>query len=297
MEKYINFLIDYDSSLSDEFAYTEKHHILPRSTFPEYKNEDWNIVELSYEDHKLVHLWIFKSINDRKYQRPLNWMMNQYKNTEEISKSAKLGWINLKKNKEKYNNWCNKKSNSMKELSSEEQRRRANIFWKNISDERYFNFCKEMKNYWTEDKKLQKSQDMKNFYLNEENVKNKSEESKKVWESRSDEFRENFRNKMDDINKNEEKRKDAGEKIKNIWKTEDYMNKMKSRKHRQGTQIRLINIDGYELIYDTMQQFSNLYNFSLHLIRKYRNSDLSILETDLSESNIQLKGCKIETLK
>ena len=257
LEKYINFLIDYNLSINADFDYVEKHHILPRSTFPEYKDEDWNIVELSYEDHKLVHLWIFKSINTRKYQRPLNWMMNQYKNSEEISKSAKLGWVNLKKNKQKYNEWCRKKSNSMKELSSDEQRRRANIFWNNITDERYLDFCIEMKNYWTDEKKIQKSIEMKNFYLNEENVKKKSEETKKIWELRSDEFRENFRNKMDDINKNEEKRKDAGEKIKNIWKTEDYFNKMKVRKHREGKKIKLITNDGFETIYDTMQHFSN----------------------------------------
>jgi hypothetical protein len=296
LEKYINFLISYDLSTNSQIDYNEKHHILPRSTFPEYKDEDWNIIELSYEDHRLVHLWIFKSINTRKYQRPLNWMMNQYKNSEEVSNSAKLGWISLKNNKDKYKEWCNKKSNSMKKISSEEQRRRANIFWTNISDERYLDFCKEMKNYWTEERKLQKSTEMKNFYSHEENVKKKSQESKKIWELRNDEFRENFRNKMDEINKNEDKRKDAGEKIKNIWKTEDYLKKMKSRKHREGTKIKLISNNGIETIYDTMQEFSNIYNFSLHLIRKYRNTNICISDSDLSEKNESLEGCKIETL-
>lgn len=45
-----------------------------------------------------------------------------------------------------------------------------------------------------------------------------------------------------------------------------------------------------------MQQFSNLYNFSSYLIRKYRNTNISILELDLNESNGFLKGCKIETV-
>jgi len=296
LEKYIHFLIGYELSTNDDLIYTEKHHILPRTTFPEYKDENWNIVELSYEDHKLAHLWIFKSINTRNYQRPLNWMMNQYKNSEEIYRSAKLGWINLKNNHQKYKEWCRKKSESMKGLSSEEQRRRANIFWNNITDKKYLEFCNEMRNYWTEEKKIQKSIEMKNFYLKEENIQKKSEESKRIWELRSDEFRESFRNKMNDINKNEEKRKDAGEKIKNIWKTDEYLNKMNSRKHRGGTKIKLINIDGVETIFNTMQKFVDFYNFSAHLIRKYRNTNISISERDLNESNSSLKNCKIETL-
>jgi len=74
LEKYINFLLNYEMIL-DENIYTENHHILPISTFPEFKNDIWNIVKLTYKEHKLVHLWLFKSINIRKYQRPLNWMV------------------------------------------------------------------------------------------------------------------------------------------------------------------------------------------------------------------------------
>jgi hypothetical protein len=43
--KYIKFLIDYDIVL-DNNIYTEKHHILPSSVFPEFKNESWNIINL-----------------------------------------------------------------------------------------------------------------------------------------------------------------------------------------------------------------------------------------------------------
>jgi hypothetical protein len=295
-DKYINFLIFYELPLDSKSNYTEKHHILPRCVFPEYKNEKWNTVELLYEDHKLVHLWIFKAINDRRYQKPLNWMLNQYKNSEEISKAAKKGWVKLKNDDEKYKVWRVKKSIFMKSLSSEEQSRRANIFWNNINDKDYSKFCSDMKSYWTEDKIKQKSIDMKNFYSKDQNVEKKREESKKVWESRDEEFRHNFRNKMDIVNKDEQKRKDAGEKIKNIWTTEEYLNKMKKRKHRKGKKIKLINIYGDEIIFDTMQKFIDLYNFSAHLIRKYRNTDVCISDEHLNESNNILKDCKIVTL-
>jgi len=94
---YVNTLINYN--LDNDCNYSEKHHILPRCTFPEYENEKWNIIEIDYETHKLSHLYLFKAINDRKYQRPLNWMLKYYKNSEEISKAAKKGWVRLKNNK------------------------------------------------------------------------------------------------------------------------------------------------------------------------------------------------------
>jgi hypothetical protein len=185
----------------------------------------------------------------------------------------------------------------MKELSSEEQRRRANLFWKNITDEQYSEFSNKMKEYWTDEKREQKSIDMIKFYENPENIARKCEESKQVWESRSEEFKVKFRNKMDDINKNEEKRKDAGEKIKNIWKTEEYLNKMKSRKHRDGNKLKLIDTEGNEFVFETIKKFSETYNFSPHFIRKYRDKKIEISEIHLDESNIILKGCRIESVK
>ena len=76
LEKYINFLLNYKLDIT---KYSEKHHILPRTTFPEFQNEYWNLIELNYEDHKLVHLLLFKSINIRTYQKPLNWISHHLK--------------------------------------------------------------------------------------------------------------------------------------------------------------------------------------------------------------------------
>lgn len=295
LKKYINFLIHYELVKEGE-TYTEKHHILPRCSFPEYENEDWNIVELKYEDHKMAHLWLYKSINNRMYQRPLNWMLDNYKNSEELSRATKKGWINLKGNKEKFEEWRKKRSTYMSNLSTEEQSRRAKIFWQNMTDDEYSEFCNLMKSYWTDEKKLQKSAEMKNFYSNYENIIKKSIESKEVWDARDTEFRERFKYKMDKINKDDKKREVAGKKIKELWKSEEYLNKMKNRKLRGGTKIKLINSNGGITIFETMRQFEELYKFSSHLIRKYRNADLFISEIDLNESNIELKNCKIETI-
>lgn len=293
LEKYIKFLLNYE--LIDSM-YSEKHHILPRSTFPEFKDESWNIIELNYEDHRKVHLWIFKAINIRSYQKPLNFMMKEYKNSKEISKAAKKGWENLKADEEKYSEFCKKKSTYMKGLSSEEQRRRANIFWKNISDERYLKFCNNVKLYWTSEKKLKKSNDMKNFYLDENEVEKKRIETKERWDSMDEEVRVKFREKMDLINKNVDKRKDAGNKIKEKWLDPEYLEKMKNRNKKIGLKIKVIKGDNIE-IFENMEDMVRKYKFSTHLIRKYRDTNIAILERHLNRENIMLLGHKIETIK
>lgn len=296
MGKYINFLVNYDSDILSD-VYYETHHILPRSTFPKYKDEPWNMVHLKYEEHKLVHLWLFKSINIRSYQKPLNFMIKEYKNSEELSNATKRGWLKLKLNEKKYSEWRKEKSESMKNISSKEQRRRANIFWNNMTDDDYSNFCNKMRSYWTDEKKIKKSEQMIIFYSNEGNIEKKRIESKDRWDSLDDEYRTRFKEKMDVINKGELKRLDAGEKIKNLWKTPEYLEKMKKRNKKPGTKIKLIINNGTEIIFENMKSLINEHNFSAHLIRKYRNTDKKILERDLNQENIFLLGCIIETIK
>jgi len=296
MGKYINFLVNYDSDISSD-VYYETHHILPRSTFPQYKNEPWNMVHLKYEEHKLVHLWLFKSINVRSYQKPLSFMMKEYKNSEELSNVTKRGWLKLKLNEEKYEKWRKKKSESMKNISSEEQRRRANIFWNNITDEDYSIFCNKMRSYWTDENKIKKSDQMLVFYSNEENIEKKRIESKDRWDSLDDEYRAKFKEKMSVINKDELKRLDAGVKIKELWKNTEFLEKMRNRNKNPGTKIKVIINNGSEIIFENMKSLVDEHNFSAHLIRKYRDTGEKVLEKDLCQENIFLLGCIIETIK
>jgi len=296
MGKYINFLVNYDSDISID-VYSETHHILPRSTFPQYKDEPWNMVHLKYEEHKLVHLWLFKSINTRSYQKPLNFMMKEYKNSEELSNATKRGWLKLKLNEKKYSEWRKEKSESMKNISSEEQRRRANIFWNNITDEDYSIFCNKMRSYWTDENKIKKSDQMLVFYSNEENIEKKRIESKDRWDSLDDEYRAKFKEKMSVINKDELKRLDAGVKIKELWKNTEFLEKMRNRNKNPGTKIKVIINNGSEIIFENMKSLVDEHNFSAHLIRKYRDTGEKVLEKDLCQENIFLLGCIIETIK
>jgi len=65
-----------------------------------------------------------------------------------------------------------------------------------------------------------------------EGKKRMQESAQKKWDSRSEEYRKNFRSKMTDINTDESKRKDAGEKIKKKWEDPDFKEKMSKRKTR-----------------------------------------------------------------
>lgn len=295
LERYINFLINYEININEDI-YTENHHILPSSVFPEFKDNKWNIIKLKYDDHRLVHLWLFKSINIRKYQRPLNWMVKEYKNKEELSNASKRGWVNLKNNKEKYKDFYNKRSIHMKKLSSDEQRRRIKLFWDNISDDEYLLFCKKMKNYWTDDKKMKKSDDMNFFYSNPYNIIKKRIETKQRWDRMSDDERIKFREKMGIINKDENKRKLAGDKIKELWKDEKYLEKMKNRKHKPGKRIKLISQDNV-IIFENMKDMVNKYGFSTYLIRKYMDTGVKIKKESLKKENFFLLNSIIESIK
>jgi hypothetical protein len=296
LKKYIDFLLSYklDENIKNEI-YCEEHHILPNCKFPEFRKESWNLIKLTYEDHKKVHLLLFNAINIRAYQRPLNFMLPYYKNSEKTSNAAKIGWINLKNNKEVYDKWRKSRSNYMKSLSSKEQSRRSNIFWKNITEEQYNDFCNSMRNIWTKELREKASKSHKEYYKNPENRKKKSKETKKRWDSMSDIERKQFSDKMNLINNDSNKKLDASKKIKSLWSNKEFRTKMMNRKSRGGVKFKIIKPNGNELIVESLSKFSKLYNLSPHKIRKYAESETPILEKDL-KNNKELLGCIIKKI-
>jgi len=59
-------------------CYTERHHILPKALFPELKNEGWNIVSLTAENHFLAHYYLYLMFpNNPKIVYALWGMCNQ----------------------------------------------------------------------------------------------------------------------------------------------------------------------------------------------------------------------------
>lgn len=62
-------------STNQHEGYTEKHHILPRSMWPEHATCSWNTVRLSAYDHFICHWLLAKITDDRKMVFALNNMM------------------------------------------------------------------------------------------------------------------------------------------------------------------------------------------------------------------------------
>lgn len=76
MQKYITLC----SNISADDEYTEKHHILPKSLFPEYqnlKNHSWNCAKLSYKNHIMAHYYFAVAINTRSAWAPLMLMIGK----------------------------------------------------------------------------------------------------------------------------------------------------------------------------------------------------------------------------
>ena len=109
------FRSDIVSSESDE-VYTETHHILPKSIFPEYKTCKWNLVKLSARQHFIAHILLVKIFVDANAQRKMSWAVQKIKGNNKYFNS-KLYEIVRKKLAELGQSEENKKKVSLTKLS------------------------------------------------------------------------------------------------------------------------------------------------------------------------------------
>lgn len=65
-DRYIKF-IQHVSKFPTKETYTEKHHILPRSLFPEYENDENNIVVVSAREHYIAHWLLAKACGGKMW--------------------------------------------------------------------------------------------------------------------------------------------------------------------------------------------------------------------------------------
>ena len=90
-QEYIDFILSCDKDI-DENSYTENHHILPRSLFPEHINDADNIIRLRALDHYKSHYILAKS-NNPKMLYAFNMMQRiipLLEQTEDIEACAKM---------------------------------------------------------------------------------------------------------------------------------------------------------------------------------------------------------------
>jgi hypothetical protein len=232
LEDYLDFVLTQGQKIV-EHEYSEMHHILPRSIF----GENSHIYRLNYSDHITAHRLLVDAYPIREFIRPLNFMLPRSdKNCLEfrklISESAKKSWQEFKKT-DKYTSWRKKKSELMI------QRNLLGLS-KHASEKRYTqnqNAKQEISEHF---KTLWKDQEYRNrviaSMLAERSTPEAKDRYKKAIRKRWDNINEDellkFKEVMSKVNKNENKRKTASIKIKEKWKTEEFKNKMKTRKPR-----------------------------------------------------------------
>lgn len=268
LNDYLDFMLEYSNTSN---KYSENHHILPRSLFEMYKDDDWNIVNLIYADHIFAHELLAKAYANRSTLRPLNFMKsNVSKDSRLISKAAKKGWEKLKRNPAKYKEWCEARSRYMKSLSIEEQSRRSTKAWNNLSETEYNKRCLINKNNWTEYRKIAKSIQMTEYFKN--NPNEMSVRSTKMWNSMDPIKKQQFVDKMNVVNKNITKREKVGQSIKEKWNDPNFRKKMNSRKTSK-RKIIATSPRGEIIEFDGLCSMIKQYGFNRKLIDEYRNTD------------------------
>lgn len=269
LDNYINFLLSYKYNGND---YTESHHIFPNATYKKHFDNDNYIIILKYSDHIKAHELLFEAYNKRVYQRPLQFMKSPLlKNSKLISNAAKKGWINLKKDKNKFDLFKKHRSDYMKALSSEEQGRRSKLGWESGSEDDYKRRCKIAKERWTDERKSTKSIQQKEYCKNNRDKICKIAQD--TWDNKTLEERESFRKTMQKVNNDTEVCKRRGDSNKKNWESEEFRNNMLKRKRRSKVKYKLTSPTDKVIIYvDGLHSMCKEYNFDITIIRKFRNT-------------------------
>lgn len=186
----------------------------------------------------------------------------------------------------------------MKKLSSAEQCRRSKKGWDNLSEEQYEKRCEINKENWTEELKLMKSNQMKEYFINNPNAA--KETSIRRYENMSKEARILFKNKMNEVNKDPVKRQKAGNTIKKHWQNPEFVEKMKNRKKKPGDKYEIIDRNGNILYKEGLHAIVNEFNFNITLIREFANTGLPVLQhtnRKKSQATINTEGYKFNKIK
>lgn len=141
--KYLDFIYSCDESKCEE-----KHHILPKSLFPEFTNlkkYDWNMRQLTYVEHLESHKLLYHSLKHKKEMTYAFWLMATiHKNLSSEEYEFLKNDVILKIKEYRARHHIKEKySRMMKE---------HNILWDNPE---VIEFCRL--NYWTNDEWLDKN--------------------------------------------------------------------------------------------------------------------------------------------
>jgi hypothetical protein len=234
LKEYILFVFDNQTSKETDIHYCEDHHIIPRCII-----ENDMLYTLSYENHVNAHVLLAFAYPISAFVRPLNFMLGR-KEKESI-KFRKM-WSDVIKNSwksfrhsEKYKEWREKQikhGRSKKNLKHIREVMAPAAIAAMEDPIKEAKRIQQIKDYWTEEVKLEKSKSLKEYNLIH-GTQRYVDAMNKRWNEMSKEDHSKFCKTMSVVNKDPKKRLDAGIKIKDRWNNDiEYQNKMKNRKTR-----------------------------------------------------------------
>lgn len=108
INRYLKFIDNYKDYPNIK-SFTDKHHILPTSIYPEYSKEEWNIINLPYRVHYIAHYMLAKAIGGKMWHA-FN-MMNKRGASSKLFEVGKINHIKeIKNDKDRTVKWRNTKS-------------------------------------------------------------------------------------------------------------------------------------------------------------------------------------------
>lgn len=192
---YIRFCVE--QSHQPKTPDCDKHHILPSSLFPEYKNfthNPWNRSSLTYRDHFRAHKMLARCIGGKMssalwFMTNSRWSDGYQISLREYEQSRKLSSKESSEmQKERYKDPEEKRKTSeamLKRFSSYEEREKLSISQKerfNNNPELYQEYSEKAKEQWKDPAKREKlSASCKEKYKDPEERRKTGEASKRMW--------------------------------------------------------------------------------------------------------------------
>lgn len=122
LNRYLKFVLSYKNHTKVKYE-TERHHILPKIYFDEFRESDWNLVNLPKRAHYIAHYMLALAIGGKMWQ--------SFQLMGRIKKHKSRYYEIFKKDAQKYNNDLIKKSKTAKTVKklweNEEYRLKQNM--------------------------------------------------------------------------------------------------------------------------------------------------------------------------
>lgn len=226
LDRYIDICVEtrYDSVIGSLY---HKHHILPKSKFPEFSNLkdfDWNCSILHFEDHKNAHSALATAYPIAAFIIPIHYFGKE--NKQQII--GTLMWEYMREHPEILERWKENRSAYMKSVMTpgnkiyESSIERLKKRWEDPNER--IKVAKHFSDLHLDPEYKKKAiENAKAARANQETLDKWKESCKQTWES--EKYRQKLRDKLSPINKDEEKRLDASKKIKELWQDPEFRNK------------------------------------------------------------------------